>query len=353
MKSMQDYVETEPQLYRDVLENQDQLFGEFVDTAAENKFDSVVIYATGSSSNAAHGARPFISKCLNVPVYIEEPSFNATYMLVPRKQTLYIAISQGGHSFSTLKMIERLQADEMAVAVLTSDLNSPIGKAAKHVVQMGMPIEKMPYVTAGYSVTILDLMIMSLRLGIEIHTISEGDADSIFQQIEAVVDQMEDVIVRSESWVEQETRKYSQAKRIVFIGYGAVYGVAREGETKITETVRITSWGKELEEYMHGPYLGMHPDDYVIYIEPNGELQGRAIKLKEFMDLHGVDTAVINAGAEPNASLQLNVTVDELITPLFMTVPIHLLAYALSQIREIDLTKSAYPDFDQITGSKI
>ena len=353
MKSMKNYVELEPKLYRDVLNNQDHLFSKFIDTATKQTFDSVVIYATGSSSNAAHGARPFISQCLNVPVYIEEPSFNATYMLVPRKETLYIAISQGGHSFSTLKMIERLQDDGMSVAVMTSDEGSPIGKKAQNVVNMGMPIEEMPYVTAGYSVTILDLMLMSLKLGIEMHTISDKQADSYYQQIETVVDHMDDIVARSEAWVEQVKEKYFQAKRIVFIGYGAAYGVSREGETKVTETVRITAWGKELEEYMHGPYLGMHSSDHIIFIEPDGKLQDRAIKLKKFMDNHDVDTAVISAFDDKGASLRLGLEVNELLASLFMTVPVHLLSFELSKMHGIDLTKSAYPDFDQITGSKI
>lgn len=353
MKSMKDYVELEPKFYRDVLMNQDQLFGGFVDAAAKTKFDSVVIYATGSSSNAAYGARPFISKCLNVPVYIEEPSFNATYMLVPRKETLYIAISQGGHSFSTLKMIERLQNDGMSIAVLTSDVESPIGRTAKYVVNMGIPIEEMPYVTAGYAITILDLMLMSLNLGTEIKTITENDADSYLKQIETVIDHMNDVVLRSEAWVEQVKDNYFSANRLMFIGYGATYGVSREGETKVTETVRITAWGKELEEYMHGPYLGMHPSDHVIFIEPNGKLQERATKLKQFLDVHSVDTALISAKTDDRAGLQFGIQVDELLTSLFMTIPIHLLSFELSKMHGIDLTQSAYPDFDQITGSKI
>ena len=356
MKSMQDYVELEPQFYQSVFENREELFKDFVDRAVQIDYKSVVIYATGSSSNAAFGARPFISKCLNVPVYVEEPSFNATYMLRPQKETLYIAISQGGHSYSTKHMIERLQADDMNVFVMTTDLNSPIGKIAKNHVDMGMPIEEMPYVTAGYSITILDLMLMALQLGAAKSSLSATEVSAYLDEIKTVLANLEEVVLRSKRWVERVKNKYLQANRMIFIGYGAAYGVAREGETKITETVRITAFGKELEEYMHGPYLGMHPTDSVIFIEPDGQLQERAIKLKHFLDRHGVDVTVISANGDDKrviGKLGFNLNVDELLTPLFMTIPIHLLAFKLSALRENDLTQSAYPDFDEITGSKI
>lgn len=356
MKSMQDYVELEPKIYRDVFENRTSLFTDFVDDARHIDFSSVVIYATGSSSNAAFGARPFVSKCLNVPVYVEEPSFNANYMMRQRDDTLYIAISQGGHSYSTKRVVDLLQSGLKNVFVMTTDADSPIGRVAKKQIDMGMPIEEMPYVTAGYSVTILDLMLMSLQLGRSRGTVNENDLKKYLSEIEMLISNLGNVILKSNQWVERAKNKFNDSTRIIFIGYGATYGVAREGETKFTETVRTTAFGKELEEYMHGPYLGMHSTDSIIFLDPDGQLQERAKNLKHFFDKHGLDVTVISADGdygEMQSKLGFNLRVDELLTPLFMTIPVHLLSFQLSTLKKIDLTKSAYPDFDQITGSKI
>ena len=51
--------------------------------------------------------------------------------------------------------------------------------------------------------------------------------------------------------------------------------------------------------------------------------------------------------------LSLEVEADELFAALYMTIPVHLLAYRLSKEKGHDLEHSAYPDFDQITSSKI
>ena len=51
--------------------------------------------------------------------------------------------------------------------------------------------------------------------------------------------------------------------------------------------------------------------------------------------------------------LCLNVDIDELYASLFMTVPIHLLSYQVSRLKGHNLEKSTYPEFDEITSSKI
>lgn len=50
------------------------------------------------------------------------------------------------------------------VVALTSEKDSPLARVSNRVLEMGMPVEEMPYVSAGYSVTILDLILIALVL---------------------------------------------------------------------------------------------------------------------------------------------------------------------------------------------
>lgn len=356
MKSIEDYINLEPKYYQNVLDNYQSLFGNQFSKDELDDIDNVVIYATGSSSNAAYGALPFMSKVLEMPVQIEEPSISENYLLNVKKNTLCIAISQGGHSYSVVKLVERLQGAEHKVFTLTSELDSPVAKVGKNILKMGMPVEEMPYVSAGYSVEILDLLLFALIIAKITRKITVEDYQQYFKEITTITQKMPDVIEYANKWVNQYLNEFATAKRLIFIGYGSAYGVSREGETKITEAVRISSWGKELEEYMHGPYLGLMPDDFVICLEPNGKLQKRADLLKQFLNKHVDHVYSIYANDAKNKKshdLSLKVKTDELLVALFMTVPIHLLAYRLSKIKGNDLQHSAYPDFDEITASKI
>ena len=353
MKDMKYYIDLEQAIYTNILAQADQLLAKILN--AQFDFSEVVIYATGSSANAAYGASVYLAKCLQVPVHVKEPSIDANYMLYLKKDVLYLAISQGGHSYSILEMIENAQKAKVNIFVITSDPKSPVAKKSKNVILMGIPIEEMPYVTAGYSATILLLDLLALKLGLKKQTLTFEDYQEQLQQIKCIIKNLSAVIKRSQIWLTENMPIFKQAKRMIFIGYGATYGIAREGETKITETTHITALGKELEEYMHGPYLGLHEDDCIIFLEPNGKLKERATNLKKFLNLHVNDVLTIyTTKGTKKTDLNLQITgINECLAALYMTIPLHLLAYELAKIKEIDLTCTTYREFDQITGSKI
>lgn len=354
MKSIKDYVNLEQRFYNDILENKDSLYGDQFDKTILHNISNIVIFATGSSSNAAYSALPFMSKTTGLPVYIEEPSIAANYLLNFNDDTLYLAITQGGHSYSIINLVEKFEKNGKKIFTLTSDESSPAYKVSDHVLSMGMPVEEMPYVSAGYSVTILDLMLISMRIGNILGNLSDKVEQDFLADIKGITSKIPDVINRSNSWINENIDVFNEAKRMVWIGYGATYGVAREGETKVTETVGISSWGKELEEYMHGPYLGLHNDDVIIFIDPNGVLENRVNRLQKFLGLYDENVYTINSvNKYHKKDLDLDVTCNELLASLYMTIPVHLLSFKLSQLKDNDLEKSAYPEFDKITESKI
>lgn len=351
---MEFYINSEQEIYQNILKNREKLLTPVLDDIDHTNFHSVVIFATGSSANAAYTARSYLSKRLNRPVFIEDPSYAKNYQLVGLSDTLFIAISQGGHSYSTINLVKKLQKNGQCIYTLTSDKNSPIAKVSQNLLLMGMPIEEMPYVTLGYSATILFLILLGLEMASKEKSISSTQYQQDLLEIKLICQKLPNVIEQSKQWVQNYLPIFKKAKRVFFIGYGSLYGVAREGETKITETVRITAFGKEVEEYMHGPYIGIQPDDQIILFEPNGKLQARMQSLKKFLCRHLNYVSTISCQTvTTQGDLGLGVKVNELLTGLFMTIPIHLLAFYASQAKGIDLNVSAYPDFDRITNSKI
>ncbi|MBC1375381.1 SIS domain-containing protein [Listeria farberi] len=354
MKNMDYYIRSEQDVYENIIRNRKELLQDILQMK-HTDYEAIVIFATGSSSNAAFAAQLYMSAKLAVPVYVEEPSTAANYMLHLNKNTLYIAISQGGHSYSTIHLVKEIERQGGIVFTLTSNLTSPIAKAGTHTIDLGMGIEEMPYVTLGYSATILMLNLVALEMALLQNKMLETEYQTEIGELKKITAHLPQVIEKSATWVEEHTQELMEAERIFFIGYGAAYGVAREGETKVTETIRITSFGKELEEYMHGPYIGLSEKDYIIFIEPQGLLEDRAQKLKQFLKGHvkKIRTIYADTGGENADDLLLGVRAAELLTPLFMTIPVHLLSFKISKEKGINLEVSAFPEFDQITKSKI
>ncbi|MGX7372282.1 SIS domain-containing protein [Aerococcus sanguinicola] len=315
----------------------------------------IVIYATGSSANAVNAAKPFMAKILGLPVFVSEPSLALSYDNQWQDDFLYIAVSQGGHSASVIQLVEQLQKENHQVWTLTSDLESPLAESARNLLHLAMPVEEMPYVTAGYTATILYLYLFALKASCEANLISEESYFSYLNELKTVVNQADSVIKLSETWIKKNFNAFKKAQRFVFIGYGATYGVAKEAETKFTETLHLPAHGHELEEYMHGPYLGLNPNDILVLIDSNGLLSERMKRLRIFLDKHMEDTyqVSISQDEERGNDLMLDLDCNEYFAPLLLTIPFHLLSYEVSQVKGFDLTVSFYPDFDEITQSKV
>lgn len=80
MQDMLHYIEAEPKIYADILANRQTILRALLNDKS-TAYKNVVIFATGSSSNAAFAAQPYMSQQLGIPVFVEEPSFTANYML--------------------------------------------------------------------------------------------------------------------------------------------------------------------------------------------------------------------------------------------------------------------------------
>jgi glucoselysine-6-phosphate deglycase len=240
--------------------------------------------------------------------------------------------------------------------VLTSDATSPIAQLSDYVIDLGMGIEQVGFVTKGYVATVLQLMLLGMTIGASKDKLTEAEVNDYQMQLQHLVAHIPTVIENSQLFFEKNEAIFRLTTRFIGIGYGSNWGTVKEFETKFTETIRKPSSGFELEAYMHGPYLGLHNEDIVIFIEPNGKLAERSGLLKKFLNQHIQHVYTIYANHNQSLlehDLELDLEIDELLASLFMTIPVHLLAYRLSQEKGIDLQHSAYPDFDKITSSKI
>lgn len=352
MKTMLDYINKEKEINNNIMENKD-LFNPLSELKSK-KYRDVVIYATGSSANAAQSAYIFMQKVLQIPVYIKEPSIAMNYERQWSSETLYLAISQGGRSYSTIELVKYLQSNGIQIFVLTSDLDSPIAKTGQDVIDLGMGIEDMPYVTAGYTATILVLWLLALEIEYKYGTMSRKTYEHYHEEIKKVINLADQVIGTTDEWYKKNKYELINKERFVFIGYGASYGVAKEAETKFTEILHLPAHGHELEEYMHGPYLGLQKEDALFLIDTDGKLSERMVLLRKFLNKHMKKTYLATNGNKGNKNdLVFDFSINEDLSPLIMTIPFHLISFYISQKKGTDLTKSYYPDFDKITGSKV
>jgi len=356
METMMTNVYEQEQTCLRMLNQFEQELHDFKNFIKSRKPKNWLILATGSSANAIISAKYYIEKIAGVFIEIKEP-FNFThYEKVNDYTDFVLAVSQSGKSHSTIEALKKIQSSsEIPTAVLTSRLNSPITDYADMVIDIGCGIEKVGFVTKGFTATMLKSMLMGVIAGQKLHHINEKTTELEIKKFYEIVNRIPSIIKKTEDFYKRHAQELHSIPRFAAIGYGPAVGTAKECETKFTETIRVPTHGFELEAFMHGPYLEVNDKYGLFFIQTQSILSKRAKQLKDYFSSYTDHCFTIECGnnEEEEKTLSLGTDIDELLCPLVMSIPFQILAYRIAAGRGIDLNTPIFHDFDQFLKSKV
>jgi len=354
-ETMMTYVAEEYEVCRSILSQADDILRTFEAFMAEHQPKQWLILATGSSANAALSAKYYMEKVSGISVEIQEPFNFVHYEKVKPSVELVLAISQSGHSFSTIEAIKKVQKEGRVPAIaLTANVDSPITKHADQVVEIQCGVEKVGFVTKGFTATVLTAMLMSVKAGLALGHLGEDEATQEIAKLSALVEQIPGIIEKTEEFYKKHASTLVTGWRFAAIGYGPTVGTAKECETKFTETIRVPTHGFELEAYMHGPYLEVDDSHFLFFIQTESVLKERSERLKQYMLPYTSHCFTVSqSSALDDKTLGLDVAMDEWMSPLVMVIPFQILSYRIATGKGIDLGVRIFDDFDKVLKSKV
>lgn len=328
---------------------------DLISAISQEKIKNILILATGSSMNSALSIKYFLEKSLDTVVHIEEPFNYYNYEKVDESIDLIIGISQSGKSTSTIKAMEYVQKNTNSkTIVLTSNPTSPITQYTDYILDLNMGIENVGFVTKGFSATLLNMILFSLYVGKEKGNIYLDEFNKKLSTLNEMIELIPTIISKTEKYFEKNQKYFKECERFICIGYGACVGIAKEFETKFTETVRYPSQGFELEAYMHGPYLEANKKHCLFYLNSEGFLSERLNSLKDYMEDYVGFSSVIGFAKDKETDLNFDIEkMDEDLLVLLMVIPIQLLSYRIAYLKGVNLEIRIFDDFDKVLKSKI
>nr|WP_024966782.1 SIS domain-containing protein [Pantoea sp. IMH] len=345
-------IEREPEVLARILDEYPQKLAAVSTLLAQKPVRRLLILATGSSLNAAQCATFAFSQWANIQPEIKEPYPFTHYERFDDATDWVISLSQSGKSHSTLEAQRKAQAAGRKVYCLTANPDSPLAREADAVLDINCGIEPVGFVTLGFSATVLNLLLIALLAGEAQGELDADHREQILHSLREVTRYLPEAMRRSEAFITRHQAVLAAAPRYVAIGYGGLVGVAKEFETKFTETVRRPSGGFELEAYMHGPYLEANPEHLLLFIEDAPH--SRLAALRDYMRPHVKAAFTLSASGECSENqLGLNFPVDPLLAPLLLIVPVQIMAYRVATLKGINLSVRIFDDFDRVLQSKI
>jgi len=353
MSTMLDYIGRESEVLTVILNEYPIKFTPLTKHLTNKTVKKVMILATGSSHNAVLCAKYYFETHFGMLVEIKEPYNFSHYERVDPATDLVIAVSQSGKSASTLDAVKKVQALNIPVFCLTSNPASPVAQQADGVLDINTGIESVGFVTLGFSATVLNLLLIALTVAEYGGLLKIGEKESSLVSLKKTVLAIPNVIDKSSAFFAHHRQYLTEAQRFVAIGYGALVGVAKEFETKFTETVRLPSSGFELEAYMHGPYLEANAKHTLFFIEDKSHTRSAALRDYMRPALGGAFTVTLAAGNDDENTLALDYSLSHHFAPLLLIVPFQLLAFNIATAKNIDLSVRIFDDFDRVLKSKI
>ncbi|NOU98749.1 SIS domain-containing protein [Paenibacillus planticolens] len=350
--TMMTYVLEQSEMVESILSRFPDNVEEFVDIALGTS--DWLVFATGSSYNAALSAKYYVENRADVRMEIKEPFHFTHYDRISPHVDLAIGISQSGQSTSTIGALARMrQESDIRTIAMASDTASAIAGVANATTDIGCGKERVGYVTKGFTATVLTFMLAGLRLAERKGIVSSDQVSRELKTFRKYGAALPYIISATENFYERFKEEFTGAPRFTAIGNGPAVGTVKEIETKFSETVRLPTQGIELEAFMHGPYLEVNREHRIFFLETKSPVKHRLDALRAYESGVTPYTYTIKLGNDTDErTLALPVLLDEYQAPLALIVPFQILAHHIAGGRGIDLTCRIYTDFGVAMQSK-
>src|SRR5262245_8326405 len=160
-----------------------------------------------------------------------------------------------------------------------------------------------------------------------------GHNDALGREVDALPDKVA-LLLGQESW-EDLAAKFGGRRRYWVVGAGPNTATALEAALKLNEAAWIPALGFNAEQFLHGPWAAMEPDDALFLIAPPGATRARCLDVARVAS--SIGAAVVALGAENDREIGALAAetialpeVPELLSPITAVVPLQLLTYHLA-----------------------
>ncbi len=279
--TMDDFINEAREVSYENVNNRKELTKSLVDCYQEKGYKDICLIASGSSGNACHMAKPFIETLLQCRVDVVAPFTFEHHQHTYKEDVMCVVVSQSGYSTNAISALKKVKQLGHQTIGMSGDLNSDLRLYCDLLVDYGVGVESVGYVTKGVVTLCLYWQLFALEAALLKGFISLSQYESYLNEIQQALlchKQMYDAVT---SFYEQHKKTLLSMQHVYVCSNGANLGVAMEGALKIGETVQIPSFAYEIEEYIHGPNLQLTPNYPIFLIDNNDATSERIYQIFE------------------------------------------------------------------------
>ncbi|MBI6216894.1 glutamine--fructose-6-phosphate transaminase (isomerizing) [Proteus sp. DFP240708] len=305
-----------------------------------SKVEHIQIVACGTSYNAGMVSRYWFESLAGIPCDVEIASEYRYRKPATRRNSLLITLSQSGETADTLAAL-RLSKElgYLSSLAICNVAGSSLVRESEFVLMTKAGAEIGVASTKAFTTQLTVLLMLVAYMGrIKGVATLEQDVSTALHALPSRIESM----LSKDKVIEALAEDFSEKSHALFLGRGDQYPIAVEGALKLKEISYIHAEAYAAGELKHGPLALIDADMPVIIIAPNNELLEKLKSNIEEVRARGGLLYVFadqDAGFEENETMKLISLphVEELIAPIFYTVPLQLLSYHVALIKGTDV----------------
>ena len=306
------------------------------------KVEHIQIVACGTSYNAGMTARYWFEALAGVSCDVEIASEFRYRKFVTRPNSLLVTISQSGETADTLAAL-RLAKEKGYMAALTicNVSSSSLVRESDLAFMTRAGVEVGVASTKAFTTQLAALLMLVTAIGKVKGNISNEQEVEIVKALQSLPAEVEKALSFDKD-IEALAEDFAEKNHALFLGRGEFYPIAMEASLKLKEISYIHAEAYAAGELKHGPLALIDADMPVIVVAPNNELLEKVKSNIEEVRARGGQLYVFadkEAGFTPSEGMKIITMpkVNEIIAPIFYTVPMQLLSYHVALIKGTDV----------------
>ncbi|MGR5080300.1 glutamine--fructose-6-phosphate transaminase (isomerizing) [Photobacterium swingsii] len=306
------------------------------------KVEHVQIIACGTSYNAGMVARYWFESMAGVSCDVEIASEFRYRNFVTRPNSLLLTLSQSGETADTLAAL-RLAKEKgyMSAMTICNVAGSSLVRESDLAFMTRAGTEIGVASTKAFTTQLVAMLMFVTALGKEKGLINADKEREIVASLHQLPTQIEKALAFDKP-IEQLAEDFADKHHALFLGRGEFYPIAMEASLKLKEISYIHAEAYAAGELKHGPLALIDADMPVIVVAPTNDLLEKLKSNIEEVRARGGLLYVFadsEAGFEACEGMKIIIMpcVDDIIAPIFYTVPMQLLSYHVALIKGTDV----------------
>ena len=306
------------------------------------KVDHVQIIACGTSYNSGMAARYWFESIAGVSCDVEIASEFRYRDFVVRPNSLLVTLSQSGETADTLAAL-RLAKEKgyMAAMTICNVAGSSLVRESDFAFMTRAGTEIGVASTKAFTTQLAAMLMMVVSIArLQGRMTPEREAE-IVQSLHELPTHIEKALAFDKA-IEALATDFADKHHTLFLGRGEFYPIAMEASLKLKEISYIHAEAYAAGELKHGPLALIDADMPVVVVAPTNELLEKLKSNIEEVRARGGLLYVFadeKAGFEEDENMKIIKMphVDDIIAPIYYTVPMQLLSYHVALIKGTDV----------------